>query len=124
MRVQRYGPLTTIGDFPDCLKFLVSPKTCACTECKRNDPDLINKLIGEPRMLDPVNEPQHYMSEGGLEAIDVIESFELNFNLGNVVKYLLRAGKKDDETQDLKKALWYLRREIKNIEFEDEEDDE
>lgn len=75
-------------------------------------------------MLDPVNEPQHYMSEGGLEAIDVIESFELNFNLGNVVKYLLRAGKKDDETQDLKKALWYLRREIKNIEFEDEEDDE
>lgn len=76
-------------------------------------------------MLDPVNKPQHYMSEGGgLEAIDVIEGFELNFNLGNVVKYVLRAGKKDDEMQDLKKALWYLRRQIRNIEFEDEEYDE
>jgi hypothetical protein len=58
-----------------------------------------------------VDHPAHYQS-GGLEAIDVIEAFDLNFNLGNVIKYVLRAGRKDDTTEDLQKAAWYLRREL------------
>lgn len=61
-------------------------------------------------MSDPIN-PQHYTS-GGIETIDFIEAKELNFHLGNVVKYVSRAGKKGDRTEDLKKALWYLMREI------------
>lgn len=65
--------------------------------------------------------PEYYQSHfGGLEAIDVIESFNLNFNLGNVIKYTLRAGKKEDEIQDLRKAIWYLDREIMKLEEEEE----
>jgi hypothetical protein len=61
-------------------------------------------------MNDPIN-PSHYTS-GGIDTIDFIEAKELSFHLGNVVKYISRAGKKGDRTEDLKKALWYLMREI------------
>ena len=61
---------------------------------------------------DPVNHPPHYKS-GGIETIDFIEAKDLNYRLGNVIKYVSRAGKKDsDPIQDLEKAAWYLRREI------------
>lgn len=60
-----------------------------------------------------VNSPDHYKSNG-MEAIDVIEGFGLGFNLGNATKYILRCGKKDDAIQELKKAIWYLEREISN----------
>ena len=60
-----------------------------------------------------VNHPEHYGGKKNLyEAIKVIEAWDLNFNLGNVVKYISRAGKKDNIKQDLEKALWYLKREI------------
>lgn len=63
-------------------------------------------------MSNPLS-PNHYKADSGdLEAIDVIEKFGLNYRLGNVVKYLLRAGKKDDKRQDLEKALAYLYREV------------
>jgi hypothetical protein len=60
-----------------------------------------------------INHPQHYQGKK-FEAIDVIEDFGLDFNLGNAVKYILRAGKKDFYVQDLKKAIWYLERECAN----------
>lgn len=63
-------------------------------------------------MTDLVNYPPHYRSANGLEAIDVIEGFGLGFHLGNVVKYILRAGRKDALLQDLRKARWYLDRNI------------
>ena len=64
-----------------------------------------------------VNHPSHYRSnEGGMEVIDVIENFHLGFSLGNAVKYILRAGKKDDYLQELRKAEWYIKREISNTE--------
>jgi hypothetical protein len=64
-----------------------------------------------------VNHPQHYGGAGNpYEAIKVIEAWELGFCLGNTVKYISRAGKKDDVLQDLKKARWYLDREIQNRE--------
>jgi len=66
---------------------------------------------------DIINSPPHYTGENGMEAIDVIEAFDLGFNLGNVVKYVLRAGKKGDRTEDLKKAAWYLNREITKKRF-------
>ena len=60
-----------------------------------------------------VNHPSHYMSDGGVEAIEVIDSFfHDNFHLGNTFKYLARAGKKGDYVEDLEKAAWYLQREI------------
>lgn len=68
-------------------------------------------------MSEAVNHPSHY---GGVdnpyEAIKVIEAWKLGFNLGNTVKYISRAGKKDALLQELKKARWYLDREISNLE--------
>jgi len=61
--------------------------------------------------IDLINSPDHYQSDN-IEAIDVIESFDLNFNLGNVIKYILRADKKGNRKQDLQKAQWYLNREL------------
>ena len=60
---------------------------------------------------DPINHPSHY-TYGTIEAIDYINDKEFNFNLGNVIKYVTRAGHKDDALEDLKKAAWYLNREI------------
>ena len=61
--------------------------------------------------------PDHYR-DGGIETIDFIDAKKLNFNLGNTVKYISRAGKKDPEKykEDLQKAAWYLDREIKKYE--------
>jgi hypothetical protein len=64
---------------------------------------------------DPVNHPDHYRA-GSIEVIDVIEAFGLGFRLGNAVKYILRAGRKGDRIEDLKKARWYLDREIASAE--------
>jgi hypothetical protein len=65
--------------------------------------------------VDQVNHPPHYMMVG-VEAIDITEQF--NFNRGNAMKYIIRAGKKDPnkEVEDLRKAQFYLDREIKRIE--------
>lgn len=67
----------------------------------------------EPK-ADPVNHPAHYKT-GGIETIDFIEAKELNYNLGNVVKYVTRADHKGNRKQDLEKALWYLTREISSM---------
>ena len=60
-----------------------------------------------------VNHPKHYQGNN-FEVIDIIEDFGLNFSLGSAIKYILRAGKKDDRNQDLEKAIWYLQREVEN----------
>lgn len=59
--------------------------------------------------------PDYYKS-GGLEVFDVIDAFDLNFNLGNAFKYIARAGKKGDKVEDLRKAVTYLKREIEKEE--------
>jgi len=69
--------------------------------------------------LDNINNPKHYGGcDAVYEAIKVIEAWNLGFNLGNTVKYISRAGKKDKnkEVEDLKKAVYYLNRHIKNLE--------
>jgi hypothetical protein len=60
---------------------------------------------------DMVNSPPHYTA-GGVETIDFIEAKNLNYNLGNAVKYITRAGLKGNRTEDLQKAKWYIEREI------------
>lgn len=60
-----------------------------------------------------VNHPSHY-NQGKYEVIDVIEDWKLNFNLGNVVKYIARAEYKNNALEDLEKARFYLDREISN----------
>lgn len=62
---------------------------------------------------DRVNSPAHY-NEGSIEVIDYIEDQKLCFYLGNAVKYISRAGRKDPDryTEDLEKAIWYLRKKV------------
>lgn len=63
-----------------------------------------------------VDHPQHYGgAENVYEAIKVIEAWGLGFCLGNAVKYICRAGKKGDAIEDLRKAAWYLNREIERL---------
>lgn len=62
-----------------------------------------------------VAHPKHY-NVGRIEVIDAIEAWRLGFNLGNVVKYVARADHKSDPVEDLKKACWYLMREIERRE--------
>lgn len=65
---------------------------------------------------DVVNHPSHY-TDGKIEVIDFIEDKNLNYHRGNAIKYISRAGKKhkDTEVEDLKKAIWYLNREIERL---------
>ena len=73
--------------------------------------------LPEPEQLQAVDHPAHYGgAENTYEAIKVIEAWELGFNLGNVIKYISRAGKKGSKLEDLKKAQWYLNREIEKNE--------
>lgn len=65
---------------------------------------------------DPINSPSHYAEGRKFEPIDVIEDWELNFRLANTVKYISRAGRKKDILEDLRKARWYLDREIQHLE--------
>lgn len=62
--------------------------------------------------IDLVNHPPHYKSKGGIESIEVIESFDLGFCLGNAIKYILRCENKGNKKQDLEKAQWYINREL------------
>jgi len=64
-----------------------------------------------------VDHPSHYRKSSGYEAIDVIEAWDLGFNLGNTIKYISRNGLKDPSKriEDLEKARWYLDREIQRI---------
>lgn len=65
-------------------------------------------------MTDMVENPPHYKTDSGLEAIDVIEAFFAeDYLLGTTFKYMARAGKKWDAFEDLQKARWYLDRAIK-----------
>lgn len=68
-------------------------------------------------MSDAVNHPSHY-TDGNIEVIEYIEDKKLDYCLGNAVKYISRAGKKDPakEIEDLQKADWYINRRIRELE--------
>lgn len=70
-------------------------------------------------MANAIDHPTHY-NAGGIEVIDAIEAwgFGEGFNRGNAIKYIARAGRKnpDTEVEDLKKAAWYIQREIQRVE--------
>lgn len=82
----------------------------------------ISSIRSEARQEhDPVNHPAHY-TYGKIEVIDYIEDKGFGYNLGNAVKYISRAGKKNPDTliEDLNKAIWSIKREIKRIGGESE----
>ena len=90
---------------------------------QENDPYGARKIMKEIQDREMVNHPDHYQGSSGMEVIDIIENYNLGFSLGNAIKYILRADKKSAAKQDLKKAIWYINREISNlVEEEDCED--
>lgn len=81
-----------------------------------NQREVIVTIDGDSPKKELVKHPQHYGGKDNpYEAIKVIEAWNLGFCLGNTLKYISRAGKKDDTIQELEKALWYLKREIKTL---------
>ena len=65
-------------------------------------------------MNDPVNHPKHYTTHpSGVECIEITE--HMNFCVGNAIKYLWRSGLKGEQIEDLRKARWYIDREIARI---------
>lgn len=66
------------------------------------------------RITNAIDHPSHY-NRGKIEVIDFIEDQGLSFHLGNVIKYIARAGSKGDKLEDLKKARWYLDRYINEV---------
>lgn len=79
-----------------------------CVNCSKSTNYFEPKEYDE---VDMVNHPPHY--QHGIEPIEFIESHNLNFNLGSAVKYIARAPYKGKELEDLKKAKWFIEREIK-----------
>lgn len=78
----------------------------------------IMSRIPDAAFKDPVNHPQHYGGDTTYEVIKVITAWNLGFDLGNVTKYVARAGKKDPtkELEDLRKARFYLNHRINTLE--------
>jgi hypothetical protein len=87
-----------------------------------DDPYGARKVMKQILDREMVNHPDHYQGSGGMEVIDIIENYDLGFSLGNAIKYILRSNKKSNAKQDLKKAIWYINREISNLVEEDCED--
>ena len=87
-----------------------------------NDREAIFTIDEPSQKKELVKHPNHYGGKDNpYEAIKVIEAWELGFCLGNTVKYISRAGKKDNIVQELEKALWYLKREIKKLKKDGQE---
>ena len=100
---------------PECLpKYSKVPKKkdeAAAVEIVQ-EPEV--KPVEIPTKEDVINHPSHY-TRGKIEVIDFIEDQQLPYHLGNVIKYIARAGHKGDKLEDLKKARWYLDRYIKEV---------
>ena len=66
-------------------------------------------LSGKDENYEYVDHPKHY-NQGGIELVNIVDSYQLGFYEGNIVKYVVRSGKKpgNSKLQDLKKAQWYL----------------
>ena len=116
---------------PECLpKYSKVPKkkvdvTLANMAAKRKEvavtlANMVANTLEEPEVKvvelkeDVINHPSHY-TRGKIEVIDFIEDQQLPYHLGNVIKYIARAGYKGDKLEDLKKARWYLDRYINEV---------
>lgn len=71
-------------------------------------------------LLRSLTKPEHYDSQTNIDVIDICHMYNTSFSRGNIIKYVIRAGKKNDELKDLYKALDYLQREIEYIKNQSE----
>jgi hypothetical protein len=106
MKKQLDVELTTVSLTPEEINERLKGSTL-----KEDDPYGAHKVMKQILEREMVNHPDHYQGNK-FEVIDVIEDYDLGFSLGNAIKYILRADKKGARKQDLKKAIWYIQREI------------
>lgn len=100
------------------VRYDVNGKEIDTEDCTNDAPTYAQEQLADIERREAVNHPAYYKT-GGIEAIDVIEAWNLDFCLGNTVKYIARCGRKSDKVlEDLKKAAWYLNREIERRERE------
>ena len=114
-KLRKSKVVTSVVEMKKALNVVEKPKVTRKELLKELLPGIdacfgLEKKVAPPT-VDHVNHPPHYKT-GGVETIDFIEAKDLNYRLGNVVKYVSRAGRKGDPIQDLEKAAWYLQREI------------
>lgn len=105
----------------ECVKCGCKTTTLLCADCAVEEQKYLTiKENMSEQKKEQVDHPKHY-NHGKFEVIDVIEDWQVDFHIGNVIKYVSRAGRKNDDTelQDLKKALWYLKRKIEILEKKD-----
>lgn len=76
----------------------------------------IVQVLSKKKEQDNTNTPSHYNNGKGYDVIDFCNDYNLNFNRGSAIKYLAKAGKKENEIEDLKKAIDFIKREIKHLE--------
>ncbi len=98
-----------------CIKLDVGSANTKVCSCYKEKEKTENKQV-EKQEYDIINKAEHYNK--GIEVIEIIESHDLNFSEGNVIKYTLRAKHKGNRLQDLKKAEYYLKRLIEEVENE------
>lgn len=100
----------------DYCGWLNAPESDRCISTRCVDRRMATGAASKKKLdSDKVNDPNHYTMPNGMRVIDLIE--HMNFNRGNAVKYIARAGRKDPSTEleDLKKARWYVNREIERL---------
>lgn len=89
------------------------------TDCDGNCSTCKDKDICDTSKKEAIDHPAHY-NMGKYEVIDVIEDWDLGLHLGTAIKYIARAKHKENEIQDLRKAIWYIKRKIIRLEIENE----
>lgn len=121
MRTNTESPCIICNKTDDEKNVCVGCKEKARWEEYRKFADVSNKVKTDPE-YNPISKPSHYAQGRKYEPKDVIRDWNLNFNLGSAVKYISRAGRKDDIIQDLKKAQQFIQFEIDALEAERRED--
>lgn len=99
---------------PECEKVMTPPEDDKKSKLKQT----LQKELDAVQKEDMVNHPPHY-TQGKIEVIEFIEDQQFPYHLGNVIKYVSRAGRKGDKLEDLKKAQWYLARYIELVGSDD-----
>ena len=101
----------SLGEYYECVKdeYLNNDK---------RDSEFIINTYRKDFKLVANSQPNHYKTQSNLDVIDFCNDYKLNFNRGSAIKYIARAGKKEDEIKDLEKAIDFLQREIKFLKIE------
>lgn len=105
---------SNVTEDDDCICNITDPPSKCCENDKGSDENN-NKNTNVNTNETDCNKNKHYVTTQGIQAIDLIDAYNLNFNLGNVIKYISRCNYKGSKKDDLEKAIWYIDRELKTL---------